>query len=148
MHREQHPLARIEDCAGLARARAVWDFTTGDARRFRDRLELVIDAIEQFGQQDIPTDFVVLLHGPATQFAARTLVGTKFAQQESPDLAGAHALLRRFVGLGGRVEVCRIAMDRCAIAPENVLDCVAVEHNVFVNAIALQNRGYAYLPIA
>ena len=38
-------------------------------------------------------------------------------------------------------------MDRSAIAPENILDCVAIEHNVFVNAIALQNRGYAYVPI-
>jgi len=134
----------IGDCAGLTHALAVWDFTTGDPRRFRDRLELVIDAAEQFRQQDIVADFVILLHGAATQFAARTLAGTKFEPQ---DLSGAHALLRRLVALGGRIEVCRIAMDRSAIAPENILDCVAIEHNVFVNAIALQNRGYAYLPI-
>ena len=134
----------IGDCAGLAHARAVWDFTTGDARRFRDRLELVIDAAEQFRQQDIAADFVILLHGGATQFAARTLAGTKFEPQ---DLSGAHVLLRRLVELGGRIEVCRIAMDRSAIAPDNILDCVATEHNVFVNAIALQNRGYAYVPI-
>jgi intracellular sulfur oxidation DsrE/DsrF family protein len=135
----------IGDCAGLAHARAVWDFTTADARRFRDRLELVIDAVEQFAQQGIGADFVILLHGGATQFAARTLAGTRFEPQ---DLSGAHAVLQRLVGLGGRVEVCRIAMDRSAIAPENILDGIAIEHNVFVNAIALQNRGYAYLPIA
>jgi intracellular sulfur oxidation DsrE/DsrF family protein len=138
----------IDDCIGLGRARAVWDFTTGDARRFCDRLALVIDAAEQFEQQDIATDFVLLLHGPATQFAARTLSGSKFTEPEGQDLPVAHQLLRRFAALGGRIEVCRIAMDRCAIPPENILDCVAIEHNVFVNSVALQNRGYAYMPIA
>ena len=138
----------IDDCAGLGRARAVWDFTTGEPGRFRDRLALVIDAAEQFKQQNIAPDFVVLLHGLATQFAARTLSGTKFPEPEGHDLAAAHELLQRFSALGGRIEVCRIAMDRSAIAPENILDCVTIERNVFVNSVALQNRGYAYMPIS
>jgi intracellular sulfur oxidation DsrE/DsrF family protein len=144
---EKQPAAVIADCVGLGRAQAVWDFTTGDACRFRDRLDLVIDAVEQFKRQNIATDFVVLLHGPATQFAARTLSGTKFTDAETPDFSAAHALLKRFAALGGRIEVCRIAMDRCAIAMENVIDGVVIERNVFVNAVALQNRGYAYVPI-
>jgi intracellular sulfur oxidation DsrE/DsrF family protein len=138
----------IEDCRGLEGARAVWDFTTGDARRFRDRLELVIDAAEQFRLQGITPDFVVLLHAQATQFAARTLAGTKFKEPEGEDFRAAHELLRRFAALGGRIEVCRIAMDRCAIAQHNLLECVVVERNVFVNSVALQNRGYAYMPIS
>lgn len=138
----------IEDCQGLQSARAVWDFTTGDARRFRDRLELVIDTVEQFRKLDIATDFVILLHAHATQFAARTLSGTKFKDPEGPDFLAAQELLRRFASSGGRIEVCRIAMDRSAIAPENLLDCVTIERNVFVNSVALQNRGYAYMPIS
>jgi intracellular sulfur oxidation DsrE/DsrF family protein len=137
----------IEDVKGLQNARAVWDFMTGDARRFRDRLELVIDTAEQFRQLDIATDFVILLHAHATQFAARTLSGTKFKDPEGPDFRTAHELLRRFAELGGRIEVCRIAMDRSGIAPENLLECVTIERNVFVNSVALQNRGYAYMPI-
>lgn len=137
----------IDDCIGLKCARAVWDFTTGDARRFCDRLELAIDAVEQFKHRNIAPDFVLLLHGPATQFAASTLSGSKFAEAPGEDFFAAHKLLRRFAALGGRIEVCRIAMDRSAIAPENVLDCVTIEHNVFVNSVALQNRGYAYIPI-
>jgi intracellular sulfur oxidation DsrE/DsrF family protein len=136
-----------DDCIGLGHARAVWDFTTGDARRFCDRLQLVIHAAEQFREQNIAPEFVLLLHGQATQFAARTLSGSKFTESKREDLAAAHELLRSFAALGGRVEVCRIAMDRSAIAPENILDCVAIEHNVFVNSVALQNRGYAYMPI-
>jgi intracellular sulfur oxidation DsrE/DsrF family protein len=137
----------INDCIGLRRARAVWDFTTGDARRFCDRLEMAIDALQQFKQQNIAADFVLLLHGLATQFAASTLSGSKFTQPQGQDFSTAGELLRRFAALGGRIEVCRIAMDRSDIAPESILDCVAIERNVFVNSVALQNRGYAYIPI-
>jgi intracellular sulfur oxidation DsrE/DsrF family protein len=145
---EKQPATVIKDCVGVGRAQAVWDFTTGDLRRFCDRLDLVIDALEQFQQQDIATDFVVILHAHATQFAARTLSGTKFKDPEPPDFATAHALLRRFVGLGGRVEVCGIAMERCGITVENLIDCVVIERNVFVNSVALQSRGYAYMPVS
>lgn len=138
----------IEDCKELEIARAVWDFTTGDARRFCDRLSLVIDAAEQFKALNIASDFVILLHAHATQFAARTLSGTKFKDPEGPDFVAAHELLRRFAALGGRIEVCRIAMDRSTITPENILECVKIERNVFVNSVALQNRGYAYMPIS
>ena len=135
------------DWTGLATARAVWDFTTGDARRFLDRLELVIDAAEDFRRRGIAVDFVLLLHGHATQFAARTLAGTKFAAPDAPDLGPIHARLRRFTEVGGRIEVCGIALERSAIAADNVVGCAIVERNVFVNAVALQNRGYAYMPI-
>src|ERR1043165_9645100 len=83
-----------EDWGGLAAAKAGWDFTTGDGRRFLDRLDLVIDAAEDFGKRGIAVDFVILLHAHATQFAARTLSGTKFESREAPDLAPIHARLR------------------------------------------------------
>jgi intracellular sulfur oxidation DsrE/DsrF family protein len=50
--------------------------------------------------------------------------------------------------VGGRVVVCGIAMQRSAIAEDNVIDCAAIERNVFVSSVALQNQGYAYMPIA
>lgn len=136
-----------EDWSGLTAARAVWDFTTGDARRFLDRLELVIDTAEHFRQRGIAVDFVLLLHGPATQFGARTLSGTKFEARDAPDLAPIHARLQRFSEIGGRIEVCGIALERSAITLDNVIGCATVERNVFVNSVALQNRGYAYMPI-
>ena len=132
----------------MAGARCVWDFTTGDARRFCDRLELVIDTGEEFRKRGIETDFVLLLHGQATQFGARTLSGTKFDKPDAADLAPAHALLRRYAKLGGRIIVCGIAMERSAIAEGNVLDGASIERNVFVTSVDLQNRGYAYMPIA
>ena len=144
---EEQPPTIIADCIGVGRAQAVWDFTTGDARRFTDRMGLLIDSVEQFQRQNIATDFVVLLHGHSTQFAARTLSGTKFKDPETQYIPAAHALLKRFAALGGRIEVCRIAMDRSAVAADNLIDCVSIERNVFVNSVALQNRGYAYVPV-
>ncbi len=129
-------------------ARAVWDFTTGDARRFCDRLALIIDTAEEFRRRGEPPDFVLLLHAAATQFGARTLRGTKFDKPDAADLAPAHELLHRFAGLGGQILVCGIAMERSTIAKDNVIDCAGIEHNVFVSSVALQNKGYAYVPIA
>jgi intracellular sulfur oxidation DsrE/DsrF family protein len=129
-------------------ARAVWDFTTGDARRFCDRLSLIIDTGEEFLRRGDRLDFVLLLHAGATQFGARSLRGTKFDKPDAADLAPAHELLRRFAGMGGRVVVCGIAMERSAIAADNVIDCASIERNVIVSLVALQNEGYAYRPIS
>jgi intracellular sulfur oxidation DsrE/DsrF family protein len=125
-------------------AKAVWDITTGDERRFRDRLELALDAGREFRQRDTAFDFVVLLHGAATQFAARRLAGTKFPPA---DLSAAHEVMRRFRDAGGRILVCRIAMERSDIGEDNVVPGIDIERNVYVSAIALQNRGYAYIPV-
>lgn len=129
-------------------ARAVWDFTTGDARRFCDRLSLIIDTAEEFRGRGVRTDFVLLLHAAATQFGARSLLGTKFDRPDAAELAPAHELLRRFAGMGGRVVACGIAMERSDIAEDNLIDCATIERNVFVSSVALQNEGYAYMPIA
>jgi intracellular sulfur oxidation DsrE/DsrF family protein len=141
-------MAMIPDCDGLHAARAVWDFTTGDARRFQDRVGMMLHALRSFRTQGIATEFVVLLHGPATKFGAREFAGTKFATEEASRLPDIHALLRQFTEEGGRVEICKIAMDRCLVAEANVLPGLQIEENVFVNGIALQNRGFAYVPVA
>ena len=137
-------MKKHDDLEALTAAKAVWDFTTGDERRFRDRLELALDAAQEFKQRDVAFDFVVLLHGAATQFAARGLAGSKFGLT---DLTAAQELMRRYCGAGGRIQVCRIEMQRCAITDDNVVGGVAIERNVYVSCIALQNRGYAYIPV-
>lgn len=138
----------IQDCEGLATARAVWDFTTGDARRFHDRAALMLHAARSFRGQGITPDFVVLLHGPATKFAAREFAGTRFAGDDAANLPEIHASLRALTELGGRIEVCEIAMQRTDVTRDHIMPFMQIEENVFVNSIALQNRGYAYIPIA
>ena len=137
----------IKDCAGLTSAKAVWDFTTGDARRFHDRASLMLHAAKRFAEQGITPDFVVLLHGAATKFGARSFEGSKFAGDDATNLAQIHAALKDLTVLGGRIEVCEIAMQRSDVSRAAVLPFMEIEENVFVNSIALQNRGYAYIPV-
>ncbi len=137
----------IEDCKGLSTARAVWDFTTGDARRFHDRASLMLHAARSFRQQGISPDFVVLLHGAATKFAASDFHGSKFAGDDAENLPDIHATLKALTETGGRIEVCEIAMQRSEVSRAKIVPFMQIEENVFVNSIALQNRGYAYIPI-
>jgi intracellular sulfur oxidation DsrE/DsrF family protein len=137
----------IKDCTGLSRANAVWDFTTGDARRFHDRASLMLHAARSFAAQGIAVDFVLLLHGGSTKFGARTFDGTKFAADDASQLGQIQATLEELTRLGGRIEVCEIAMQRSDISRANIVPFMEIEENVFVNSIALQNRGYAYIPI-
>ncbi|MEO7728568.1 MAG: DsrE family protein [Burkholderiales bacterium] len=137
----------ISDLDGVTQARAVWDFTAGDARRFFDRVSLLRDTAQSFLDRGIPTDFVMLIHGPATQFAAKTHAGTKFEKAGCTTLPEIHALLASLPAVGVRIEVCLIAMERSLVARENLIGCVAVEDNVFINSIALQNKGYACMQV-
>ncbi len=139
---------QIRDCEGLTSARAVWDFTTGDSRRFLDRLRLMLLAMQRFREQHVEPDFVVLLHGGATKFAARDFAGSKFAGDDTGDLPAIHAALSDFTSHGGRIEVCEIAMERSQVSHGRLVPGVEVEENVFLNSIALQNRGYAYVLIS
>ena len=132
----------------MTNARAVWDFITGDSRRFCDRVELIIATGEEFKRRGIALEFVLLLHSQATQFGARTLAGTKFEGRGTADLAAPHAVLRRFSEMGGRIELCGLAMERSAVAADNVIPSAVVVHNVIVTLVELQNRGYAYMQIA
>jgi intracellular sulfur oxidation DsrE/DsrF family protein len=136
---------QTNDCEGLTSARAVWDFMTGDSRRFLDRVRLMMLAMRRFREQNITPEFVVLLHGGATKFAVRDLSGTKFAADDAQDFPEIHAALTDFTSQGGRVEVCGIAMDRSLIGRAALMPYADVEENVFLNSIALQNRGYAYV---
>lgn len=137
----------IKDCDGLSTAKAVWDFTTGDARRFHDRVSLMLHAARSFQSQGISVDFVVLLHAGSTKFGAKTFAGTKFANDDAGNLKEIHATLEELTQIGGRIEVCEIAMQRSDVARTNIVPFMEIEENVFVNSIALQNRGYAYIPI-
>ena len=135
------------DLDGLRQARAVWDFTTGDERRFLDRVGLMKQTAESFLARKVAVDFVMLIHGPATRFVARTHAGTKFEKDACPLLGDIHALLAALAALGVRIEVCLIAMERCLVTRENLLPCTVVEENVFLNSIALQNKGYALMQV-
>jgi intracellular sulfur oxidation DsrE/DsrF family protein len=136
---------QTSDFEGLPQARAVWDFTTGDERRFLDRISLMQQTLQSFRDLSIATDFVMLIHGPATKFVARSHAGTKFADDVPRNLADIQSVLKQLNDAGTCIEVCLIAMERCLVGVDNLLPYTVVEENVFLNSIALQNKGYAYM---
>ena len=136
---------RTDDFDGLRQARAVWDFTTGDERRFLDRASLMLSTLQGFKARKMEADFVMMVHGPATKFVTRSHAGTKFAEDVPSRLEEIRAVLKRLCDEGTCIEACLIAMDRCLVGADNVLPFVVVEQNVLLNSIALQNKGYAYM---
>lgn len=137
--------ARSSDFDGLPQARAVWDFTTGDERRFLDRISLMLSTLQSFSERKLSADFVMLIHGPATKFVARSHAGTKFADDVPRKLGEIQSVLKQLSDAGTCIEVCLIAMERCLVGVDNLLPFTVVEPNVFLNSIALQNKGYAYM---
>jgi intracellular sulfur oxidation DsrE/DsrF family protein len=135
------------DFDGVTQARAVWDFTTGDAALFLDRLGLIRSAAEIFRQRGAGSDFVLLLHGPVMKFVVRDTAATSLAGETVPQQAEIHRALAALHGLGARIEVCRVSMRRRGVEESNLMDFCTVEENVFANSIALQNRGYAVMHV-
>ena len=136
---------RTDDFAGLQHARAVWDFTTGDERRFLDRASLMLSTLQGFKARKMEADFVMMVHGPATKFVTRSHAGTKFAEDVPGRLEEIRSVLKQLCDEGTCIEACLIAMVRCLVGADNVLPFVVVEENVLLNSIALQNKGYAYM---
>ena len=80
--------------------------------------------------------------------AARDFAGSKVAEEDASALPEIHAALAEFRNQGGRIEVCEIAMQRTLVSRDRLIAGLEIEENVFLNSIALQNRGYAYVLVA
>ncbi|MEX0959830.1 MAG: DsrE family protein [Burkholderiales bacterium] len=137
------------DFAGVTQAKAVWDFSTGDGRIFLERLRLIRNAIELLRAQGIEERFVVMLRGAVLKFVAKNIEKTSFAGEaiEAEHLAKIHAELEELSRAGVKIELCQYAMRKREIEPDNVLPFTRLEENVFANAIALQNKGYAFMQV-
>lgn len=130
-----------------APACAVWDFTTGDAKIFLDRINLILDADKSFREAGVRPQFVVLLRGAVMKFVVRDLSLTVFAAETVENLFEIHQRLAALSQTGAVLEVCEIAMERRGITPGNLLPICRTERNVFVSSVALQNKGYALMRV-
>jgi intracellular sulfur oxidation DsrE/DsrF family protein len=137
------------DFAGVKQAKAVWDFSTGDGRIFLERLRLIRSAIDLLRAQGIEEKFVVMLRGAVLKFVAKDISQTSFAteQIEPEHLAKIHAELEGLAAECVKIELCLYAMRKREVQPDNVLPFTLLEENVFANAIALQNKGYAFMQV-
>ncbi|HUF20272.1 MAG TPA: DsrE family protein [Burkholderiales bacterium] len=137
------------DFAGVRQAKAVWDFSTGDGRIFLERLRLIRSAIDLLRAQGIEEHFVVMLRGAVLKFVAKDIGKTSFAGEavEPEHLEKIHVELEALARSGVKIELCLYAMRKREVEPDNVLPFTQLEENVFANAIALQNKGYAFMQV-
>lgn len=135
-----------EDLEGLKEVRVVWDVTIGDAKMFADRIGLIRQTAESFRKLGITPYFVIALHGPATKFATQSLDGTVFEKEDAAPMPGIRKILEELVQSGARIQQCEITLLRGNIPNDCILSCISTEENVLVNIVALQNKGYAYMP--
>lgn len=138
-----------DDFAGVTEARAVWDFSTGDGKLFLERVRLIDNALTLFADRGIAAEFVVTLRGLVLQFVAQDVARTSFAGADiDPEhLDKIQTELEALTRRGVKVEACLYSMRKRGVEPDNVLPFVALEENVFANAIALQSKGYAFMRV-
>ena len=126
----------------------VWDVTIGNASLFEDRMGLIRHAAEVVRKKGMTPDFVLVVHGPATKFMARSLIGTKFERERIEQLADIQRVIAEMSEQEQmRFVLCQVPMIRNDVAINNVLACVDVSETVFFDLAILQMEGYAYIPI-
>jgi intracellular sulfur oxidation DsrE/DsrF family protein len=90
---------------------------------------------------------VLAIHGPATKYVAKSLVGTKYEKDKIEKLDAIQTSMDSLKKDGMKIEVCAVAMKRSKIEDKNVQPFAVIESNVLENIVVLQNRGYAYMPV-
>ncbi|MEW5746071.1 MAG: DsrE family protein [Nitrospirota bacterium] len=139
--------AYSSDFDGLKRVRAVWDVTATESESFENKLALIQHAAEVLRKKGITPVFVVALNGPSVKFAAKRLSGTRFEKERIEEREDIQERLKEMHREGMRIITCKISMDQGKISGDNLLPFVAAGENVLATIAALQNKGYAYLPV-
>lgn len=126
----------------------VWDVTIGNASLFEDRMGLIRHAAEVIRKKGMTPDFVLVVHGPATKFMARSLNGTKFVNEKIERMSDIQRVIAEMSEKEQmRFVLCQVPMIRNNVAINNVLAFVEVSETVFFDLAVLQMEGYAYIPI-
>jgi len=141
--------AVADDFSGVTQARAVWDFSSGDGKIFLERIRLIDNALDLLRDRGIDAHFVVTLRGAVLRLVAMDIGRTSFAGDviEAEHQQKIRAELQALAARGVKVEACLYSMRKRGVEPGNVPAFVVLEENVFANAIALQNKGYAFMRV-
>lgn len=126
----------------------VWDVTIGDESLFVDRMGLIRHAAEVIRKKGMAPVFVLVVHGPATKYLARSLSGTRFENDKVRSLTDVQQVITEMHEKEQmRFVLCQVPMIRNNVAENNVLPFVDVSETVFFDLAVLQMHGYAYIPI-
>jgi len=126
----------------------VWDVTIGDEVLFEDRLHLIQHTAEVVHRKGMTSNFVIVIHGPATKFIAHSLSKTDFSNERVERLSEIQKVIVDMNRDGVRFVQCQVPMLRKNVSQDNILPFISVSETVFFDLAILQMEGYAYIPIS
>ncbi len=132
----------------LPEVKIVWDMTIGNEVLFEDRLGLIQQTADVIRRNGMAPRFAIVMHGPATKFAARSLKGTKFRNEKIERLSIIQSIMSQMNEDNVRFIQCQVPMCRNSVSEENILPFVDVSETIFFDLAMLQREGYSYIPIA
>ncbi|MCL4492630.1 MAG: DsrE family protein [Nitrospirae bacterium] len=125
----------------------VWDVTIGKEALFEDRMGLIQHTADVVRRHGMTPKFVIVIHGPATKFVARSLCGTKFEKEKIERLPDIQRVIVEMDGDNVRFVQCQVPMTRNNVSDDNILPCIKISETAFFDLAVLQMDGYAYIPI-
>lgn len=132
---------------GPKEVKVVWDVTLGNEALFEDRMGLIQQAADVIRKNGMTPKFVIVIHGPATKFVARSLSGTKFENEQIGRLSEIHKVILDMNDDKMRFVQCQVPMIRNNISENNILPFIGISETVFYDLAILQMEGYAYIAI-
>lgn len=135
------------DFDGLKRVKAVWDVTVDDGESFENKLALIQHTADTLRKQGIRPIFIIALNGPAAKFAAKTLSGTRYAEEKIENMPDIQEKMKELHQSGFVFMTCKISLKQGRIDDTAILSFVRIGENILANIAALQNKGYAYMPV-
>lgn len=132
---------------GTKEVKVVWDMTIGSEAMFKDRLGLIQQTADVIRKNNMKPRFVIVIHGPATKFFARSLAGTRFENEKLEKLFDIHSIILEMDKDNMTFIQCRVPMTRNNVSEDNLLPFISVSETVFYDLAILQMKGYAYIPI-
>ncbi len=130
---------------GIREARGVFDITRSRPDTLLGTLKLVAETREGLLHQGVKPDLIVLFRGPAV-----TLLTTENKGLDSDERKQLEAIGQQIHSLqkaGVRFSVCSIATRTFKVDNRHLLPGLEPVGNVLISLMALQQKGYALVPL-
>jgi len=130
---------------GIREARGVFDISRSRPDTLLGALKLVAETQEGLLRQGVRPDLVVLFRGPAVTLLTTDHKGLDRDEKEQLEAVG--QLILSLHKDGVRFSVCSIATRIFKVDNQHLLPGLEPVGNVLISLMALQQKGYALVPL-
>ena len=135
-----------EALAGLRKARAVFDISSGDSKKLIAYLNLIEKTSDTVRANGADPDFIITFRGSASFFISKEK--TKLRETNKGDAKTIFEILDRLGGLREiKLEQCSVAAKGRNLNFNSFHKSVKLVGNSWISLIAYQNKGYALVAL-